>query len=172
MDTRATGLNHVSIVARDLAESTRFYVEVLGLSVVPTPDFGFPVQWLEVGGQQVHLFERQDEAPVSAHLALEVDDFLAVYEQARQLGVLDRTTFGYAVAELPGGEAQLYLRDPAGNLVEIDHPDGAAASERIDEMIVLAERRPQPDGPVPRLPLKSRTGPAPTKVAAQPRVRS
>ncbi len=52
---------------------------------------------------------------------------------------------------LPGGEAQLYIRDPAGNLLELDHPDGAAARERIPEMVVLAERRPQPAGPVPRL---------------------
>ena len=150
----AVGLNHVSVVARDLDESIRFYVEVLGMKVVATPDFGFPVQWPEVGGQQVHLFERPDEAPASAHLALEVDDLVAVYERARALGVLDRTTFGYAVAELPGGEGQLYLRDPAGNLLEIDHPDGAAARARIDEMILFAERRPQPDGATPRLSLR------------------
>ena len=148
----AVGLNHVSIVARDLEESARFYVDVLGLARVPTPEFGFPVQWLEVGGQQVHLFERPDEAPASAHLAFEVDDVVAVYERARELDILDRT-FGYACAELPGGEAQLYLRDPAGNLIEVDHPDGAGARARIDEMILLSERRPQPDGPVPRLPL-------------------
>lgn len=147
------GLNHVSIVARDLAESTRFYVEVLGMETVPTPDFGFPVQWLEVGGQQVHLFERQDEPPASAHLALEVDDIVACYEKARELGALDDSTFGYAIAELPGGEAQLYLRDPAGNLVELDHPDGAGARGQIEGMVLFADRRPQPDGPVPRLPL-------------------
>lgn len=151
----AVGLNHVSVVARDLAESIRFYVDVLGLTEVATPDFGFPVQWLEVGGQQVHLFERPDTPPTSAHLALEVDDFVAVYERARDLDALDRTTFGYAVAELPGGEGQMYLRDPAGNLVEIDHPDGADARERIDEMTLLAEKRPQPEGvATPRLSLR------------------
>jgi catechol 2,3-dioxygenase-like lactoylglutathione lyase family enzyme len=147
---RAVGLNHVSIAARDLEESVRFYVEVLGLETVPTPDFGFPVQWLQTGKLQVHLFERPDDPPTHAHLALEVDDIVTAYERARALGILDRT-FGYAIAELPGGEAQLYLRDPAGNLVELDHPDGAGARERIEEMIVLAERRPQPAGPVPRL---------------------
>ena len=146
----AVGLNHVSIVARVLDESIRFYVDVLGLETVPTPDFGFPVQWLQAGELQVHLFERPDEPPRHAHLALEVDDVVAVYERAAGLGILDRT-FGYSIAELPGGEAQLYIRDPAGNLVELDHPDGASARERIAEMIVLAERRPQPDGPVPRL---------------------
>jgi catechol 2,3-dioxygenase-like lactoylglutathione lyase family enzyme len=149
----AVGVNHVSVVARDLSESTRFYVEVLGLKPIPTPDFGFPVQWLEAGGQQLHLFVRADEPPTSAHLAFEVDDIVAVYEQARELGILDRT-FGYAIAELPGGEAQLYIRDPAGNLVELDHPDGAAAREQIDEMILYSERRAQPDGATPHLYLR------------------
>ncbi|HKY24395.1 MAG TPA: VOC family protein [Gaiella sp.] len=146
----AVGLNHVSVVARDLEESIRFYVDVLGLETLPTPDFGFPVQWLKSGDLQVHLFERPDDPPTYAHFAFTVDDVVGVYERARSLGILD-TTFGYSIAELPGGEAQLYVRDPAGNLLELDHPDGAAARERIDEMIVLAERRPQPAGPVPRL---------------------
>ncbi len=147
----AVGLNHVSVVARDLDESVRFYTEVLGLEPLSTPDFGFPVQWLRAGALQVHLFERPDDPPVHAHLAFEVDDIVGVYERARSLGILESTTFGYAIAELPGGEAQLYVRDPAGNLVELDHPDGASARMRIPEMILLSERLPQPDGPVPRL---------------------
>jgi hypothetical protein len=76
---------------------------------------------------------------------------VALYERARELGILDRTSFGYAIAELPGGEAQLYVRDPAGNLLELDHPDGAAARERIEEMVLFSERRLQPAGPTPRL---------------------
>jgi catechol 2,3-dioxygenase-like lactoylglutathione lyase family enzyme len=147
----AVGLNHVSVVARDLEESVGFYVDVLGLERLPTPDFGFPVQWLRAGALQVHLFERPDDPPTYAHFAFEVDDVVAVYERARALGILDRTSFGYAIAELPGGEAQLYIRDPSGNLLELDHPDGAAARARVDEMILLSDRLPQPDGPTPQL---------------------
>jgi catechol-2,3-dioxygenase len=40
---RATRINHVSVSARDFAESVRFYSEVLGMEPVATPDFGFPV---------------------------------------------------------------------------------------------------------------------------------
>ena len=148
----AVGLNHVSVVTRDLDESVRFYVDVLGLEPLPTPDFAFPVQWLRAGSLQVHLFERPDTPPSYAHFALEVDDVVAVYERARELGILERESFGYAIAELPGGEAQLYIRDPTGNLLELDHPDGAAAREQIEEMILLSDRLPQPDGvPTPRL---------------------
>jgi catechol 2,3-dioxygenase-like lactoylglutathione lyase family enzyme len=146
----AAGLNHVSVVARDLEESVRFYVDELGLEPLPTPVFANRVQWLRAGDLQVHVLERPDAPPTHAHFALEVDDIVAVYERARELGILDRT-FGYAIAELPGGEAQLYVRDPAGNLIELDHPDGVAARERIDEMILLSDRLPQPGGPVPRL---------------------
>jgi lactoylglutathione lyase len=148
---RAAGLNHVSVVAHDLEESVRFYVDLFGLEPLPTPDFGFPVQWLRAGALQVHLFERPDDPPTYAHFAFEVDDVVALYERARELGILDRTSFGYAISELPGGEAQLYVRDPAGNLVELDHPEGAAARAQIEEMVLLSERRPQPDGPTPRL---------------------
>jgi catechol 2,3-dioxygenase-like lactoylglutathione lyase family enzyme len=149
--SKAAGLNHVSVVAHDLEESVAFYVDVLGLERLPTPDFGLPVQWLRAGALQVHVFERPDDPPRHAHFALEVDDVVALYERARELGILDRTSFGYAIAELPGGEAQLYIRDPAGNLIELDHPDGAAAREQIEEMVLLSDRLPQPPGPVPRL---------------------
>ena len=114
------------------------------------------MRWFKAGDLQVHLFERPDEPPTYAHFAFTVDDIVAVYARARALGILDRTSFGYAIAELPGGEAQLYIRDPSGNLLELDHPDGAAAREQIEEMILLSERLPQPDGPVPLLFTASR----------------
>ena len=41
----AINLNHVSVVARNLRESVRFFEEVFGMQRVPTPNFGFPVQW-------------------------------------------------------------------------------------------------------------------------------
>lgn len=149
---RAVGLNHVSVVAHDLAESIRFYTEVFGMEELPTPDFGFPVRWLRLGSLQLHIFERPDGPPVYAHFAISVDDVVALVEEAERRGILDDTTFGYAMAELPGGEAQVYLRDPSGNLIEVDHPDGAAARSRIPGMILFADRRPQPDdGPVPSL---------------------
>ena len=40
---RATGINHVSISARDLEESARFYEEVFGMERIATPIFDTPV---------------------------------------------------------------------------------------------------------------------------------
>ena len=125
----ATNLNHVSVCAKDMQESIRFYREVFGLEPVPTPNFGFPVQWLRVGDLQVHLFQRPEAAPTYFHFGLTVDDFEAIYVKARDLGIFDRETFGHHVYELPGGCAQLYIRDPNGNCIEVDYA-GAASIDR------------------------------------------
>jgi catechol 2,3-dioxygenase-like lactoylglutathione lyase family enzyme len=140
----AINLNHVSVVARDLRESVRFYEEVFGMQRVPTPNFGFPVQWLRVGPLQLHLFERPEEAPVYHHLGLTVDDFASVYRKTKALGIHDKTTFGHHLYELPGKNVQLYLRDPAGNLVEVDWPDVTILPPDIRaDMRRLADTRPQ-----------------------------
>ena len=140
----ATGVNHVSIVAKDLEESVRFYREMFALEPVPTPNFGFPVRWLQLGTSQLHLFERPDGPPMYHHLGITVDDFEAVYRRARDRGIFDTTTFGHHFYELPNNVAQLYLRDPSGNLLEVDWPD----VDSLDESIVrdlkrLADRFPQ-----------------------------
>ena len=116
-------LNHVSVHATDMAASLRFYTEVFGMERLPSPDFAQHVEWLRLGDQQLHLFKRETPAPEFHHFALDVDDFEAAYLKAKELGLLDETSFGAAVRELPGGAVQMYIRDPAGNLVELDWPD-------------------------------------------------
>jgi lactoylglutathione lyase len=119
----ATRVNHVSIRAVDMEESIRFYEEVFGMERVATPIFAEPVVWLQLGEQQLHLFEQGNDVPRYHHVALDVDDFEAVYLKAKELGVLDSDTFGAEVRAHPSGWVQIYLRDPAGNLVEVDWPD-------------------------------------------------
>jgi catechol 2,3-dioxygenase-like lactoylglutathione lyase family enzyme len=117
---RATRINHVSISAVDLEESTRFYEEVFAMERIPTPKFERPVQWLRVGDVQLHLFLDDDPAPHRHHLGLTIDDFDAAYQAVR-----DRFSDQWSsqLVELPSGQVQLYFRDPAGNLIELDWPD-------------------------------------------------
>jgi catechol 2,3-dioxygenase-like lactoylglutathione lyase family enzyme len=139
-------LNHVSISAPDLETSIRFYADVLGLEPVPTPNFGFPVQWLRSGTGHVHLFERPDEAPVYHHFGVTVDDLPAVYERAKALGCIDGETFSGGLVELPGDCVQLYLRDPAGNLVEVNAIGASRLPEPMrSELVTLADVYPQSD---------------------------
>jgi lactoylglutathione lyase len=129
----ATGFNHVSIRARELERSVQFYEDVFGMERIPTYDFDAPTQYLRVGELQLHVFERGDPeqpAPLHQHLALDVDDFEGVFERALALGILD-DTFGDPIVELPDGSVQLYLRDPAGNLIEVNWPDVATLDHSV-----------------------------------------
>lgn len=146
---RALRLNHVSIHADDLEESARFYERVFGLERLPTPRFqDTTVVWLRLGDQQLHLFTRETGPPRYHHFGLEVDDFEAVYREAKELGALDPQAFGRsAVRELPDGSVQMYLRDPAGNLVEVVWPDVSTLDrELFEDLTRLAdhvEQRPE-----------------------------
>ncbi|MGI8712258.1 MAG: VOC family protein [Solirubrobacteraceae bacterium] len=112
----------MSVNARDLAESVDFYVDLLAAEPIPTPNFGIPVQWLAVGPTQLHLFERELAPTSHHHFAVAVDDLEAVYRAAERRQAFDYTAFGNHLVELPGDLVQLYVRDPAGNLVELDQP--------------------------------------------------
>jgi catechol 2,3-dioxygenase-like lactoylglutathione lyase family enzyme len=142
----ASGLNHVSVSFDSLEESIAFYEELFGAELIPTPNFGFPVQWLRVGGQQLHLFERPEPSSTYHHFAISVavEEFEAVYAKARDRGAFDQTTYGHHLNELPGDCAQLYLRDPAGNLVEVDALGASRLPDSVRRDIrPLADRQPQ-----------------------------
>jgi lactoylglutathione lyase len=141
---RATRFTHVSIHANDLEESLRFYVDVLGMRRVPSPDFDHPVEWLELGDQQLHLFQRDTPAPEFHHIGLDVDDFEAAYRIARERGLFDREAWSHDVRVLNDGAVQMYLRDPAGNLVEVNWPDVATLDRSVvTDVRRLADERPQ-----------------------------
>jgi lactoylglutathione lyase len=124
----ALRVNHVSVHAADLDASEAFYAELFGLTRIPTPDFGFPVRWFKVGDTQLHLFNRAVDAPSTHHFAFTVDDLAEVYRKAKAIDALDRPE----VRRLPDGSAQMYLRDPSGNLVECN----AADADSLDRSVV------------------------------------
>jgi lactoylglutathione lyase len=121
----ATRITHVSIYADDLDESAAFYEELFGMERLPTARFaGGGVLWLRLGDQQLHLFRSDEDAPTARHhFGIDVEDFDAVYAKAKERGLLDRRTFGDPLRSHPTGWVQMYIRDPAGNLVEVDWPD-------------------------------------------------
>ncbi len=90
---------------------------------IPAPNFSSPVRWLRVGDLQLHLFQSDVSAPTRHHFGIDVDDFEAAYRKAKELGIVDEHPSPADVYELPDGAVQMYVRDPAGNLVEINWPD-------------------------------------------------
>jgi YD repeat-containing protein len=141
---RATRFTHVSVHAYDLEESVRFYTEVFGMQRVPSPDFAQTVEWLQLGDQQLHLFLSEDPAPRQHHIGLDVDDFEAAYVVASERGLFDGDAFGAIVRELNDGAVQMYLRDPAGNLVEVNWPDASTLDRSVvTNLVHVADERPQ-----------------------------
>lgn len=142
---RATSFNHVSISSIDVEESVRFYTSIFGMERIRTYTFGFPTQYLGLGDAQLHIFQReQTAAPQFHHIALNVDDLEAAWTRAAEQGLLDTTAFYSPIYELPDGSVQIYLRDPGGNLVELDWPDVTTLDRAVfGEIPKLADAVPQ-----------------------------
>ncbi len=136
-----TGYTHVSIHATDVEESAAFYEDLFDVEREPSPNFGIPVVWLRLGDQQLHLFERDINAPSYHHFGVAVDDFDEFYERARERGLFldEDDPMGADIYELPDGSVQVYFRDPDGNLVEVDTPDVAELDDEIRDQIVKRE---------------------------------
>jgi len=109
-------VNHVSVRIQDLARSRDFYEGLLGLSRAPRPDLGVAGAWYGIGASQLHLIECEKTFdgidPTDPHVALEVPSVAAVKQELDARGV----------PYLALGEAQLWVRDPDGNVVEICEP--------------------------------------------------
>ncbi len=117
------GVHHVSLDVADVEDAGRFYEEVLGLTRIERPDFGFPGAWFDASGTQVHLIEvGTHEAPTSQHFAFRVDDVDAVCAALVDKGV----DVSPPSAGFPGAGRQAFLKDPSGNLIELNQPDRPA----------------------------------------------
>ncbi|GGM59701.1 catechol 2,3-dioxygenase-like lactoylglutathione lyase family enzyme [Halarchaeum rubridurum] len=148
---------HVTLAVDDLDESVAFYGDAFGMGRIPTPDWDLPVQWLACGGLQLHLVETEAEAPAFHHFGVHVDDVEAVYEAVAahpdatfdDLGVTEDGDWAdgdppvYALPEI--GTLQLYVRDPSGNMVEVDAPDVDALDRDVAPNVVERTDLDAPD---------------------------
>jgi catechol 2,3-dioxygenase-like lactoylglutathione lyase family enzyme len=96
-----------------LAPCLAFY-ELLGFAPVGVPEgIGDRAVWLALGPTQLHLLVNGEAAPASGHVALVVPDYDATVARLEAAG--------HAVEPRREhwGAARGYVRDPAGNLVEL-----------------------------------------------------
>lgn len=119
------GYSHVNILVDDLAAAHDFYIEKLGFSVLPRPDFGdrFGGAWYRIGNLQLHLSVVQEMPDLKGgfpHIALYVEPahFEATIDALKSRGVpfvmdtMRREDFGVPVRAA-------FCKDPSGNVVEL-----------------------------------------------------
>ena len=112
-------IHHVSINVSDTERALEFYEGILGMAVLPRPDFGFGGAWLDAGnGRQIHLIEGDVPPSLGQHVAFRVDDVDATVAQLRAAGVdvSDAKPVGDTTIR------QAFTQDPDGNLIEFSQP--------------------------------------------------
>ena len=114
-------LDHVNIRTPDLAATTAFFTDVLGLTVGWRPDFRFGGAWLYAGGKDVvHLVEIDQAAAASQgsaldHFAFAIDDFEDARRRLDGAGIASRET-----AAPNGGIRQFFITDLNGVNIELN----------------------------------------------------
>lgn len=114
------GMNHFTVLAKDLAATRRFYVDILGLREGDRPDLGFPGVWLYVGDQAVlHVIAGRplpaDPKGVLDHMAFTATGLPDVVARLREHGI------NYDLRrQNQSGTWQLFCFDPSGARVELD----------------------------------------------------
>lgn len=115
---RVTRVLHASVNTSAAAgPAEAFYAEVLGLTSTARPAIpGIDGAWFDVAGTELHLVDAPEGGdgpdPVAHHVCLAVDDLDGA------LAELDRR--GITVVRGAQGEvAQAWIRDPAGNTIEL-----------------------------------------------------
>jgi catechol 2,3-dioxygenase-like lactoylglutathione lyase family enzyme len=135
-------LNHYSIRTSDLEASRQFYVDVLGLTVGPRPDFPFPGLWIYSGDTAdstnavVHIIKNDctDDEGLKQYLGSRNQqaltgsgaiDHIAFYAKGlpAMLAHLQRLQLTFRERTVPSlGLHQLFLDDPNGLVIELNYP--------------------------------------------------
>ena len=117
-------LDHFNIRTRNLADTVRFYEDVMGLEKGPRPNFAFPGAWMYSEGKAVvHLVDisrteepQKPDSGVVHHVAFVSRGFADMQQR------LESRRFKYEARQVPGGELwQIFVDDPNGVMIELNY---------------------------------------------------
>src|ERR1700757_3840569 len=117
-------LDHFNIRTRNLAETVRFYEDVLGLEKGARPNFAFPGAWMYSEGRAVvHLVDisptdeaQKPDSGVVHPVAFISRGFAGMQQRLKDKGV------EFEARQVPGGELwQIFIRDPNGVMIELNY---------------------------------------------------
>ncbi|OEK01506.1 hypothetical protein BFP97_08215 [Roseivirga sp. 4D4] len=121
-----TAFDHMAIVVKDLEESKKFYVDVLGFKNIEDPTGNPLIDWVENNkGQQIHMIEADMSSiklTKSVHYSFSVEalrPFIANLENRKVSFESWEGELG-GITIRPDGVRQIYLQDPNGYWIEIN----------------------------------------------------
>jgi catechol 2,3-dioxygenase-like lactoylglutathione lyase family enzyme len=98
----------------DLIDSCVDFYRLLGFSSVPAPvTLRERAVWLQLGPTQLHLLRSPGAAAASGHVAILAQPYGELVERLRERGIAVQARREH------WGAPRSYVRDPAGNLVEL-----------------------------------------------------
>ena len=136
-------LDHFNIRTRRLADTVRFYEEILGLQNGDRPNFAFPGAWMYSEGKAVvHLVDisptaeaQKPDSGVVHHVAFVSRGFAAMKARLKAKGM------AFDSRQVPGGDLwQIFVNDPNGVMIELNYEAakeqdaGSAPVERTDDV--------------------------------------
>lgn len=116
LDITAIGHVQIAVPRAQEAEALHFYRAVLGLREIPKPPElrGRGGAWFQVGALQMHVGVDEHESPKSKrHVCFLVPDVKRAHDALVNSGVAIEEE---SIAE---GRSRFFIRDPAGNRIEI-----------------------------------------------------
>jgi catechol 2,3-dioxygenase-like lactoylglutathione lyase family enzyme len=117
-------LDHFNIRTRKLADTVRFYEDVLGLEKGARPNFAFPGAWMYSDGKAVvHLVDisamEEAQKPDSGcvhHVAFASRGFDGMRHRLKSKGM------SFDARQVPGGDLwQIFVNDPNGVMIELNY---------------------------------------------------
>jgi catechol 2,3-dioxygenase-like lactoylglutathione lyase family enzyme len=116
-----TGLDHYALLCSDPQRTTRFYTEVVGLTVGPRPNLSFPGVWLYVGAQPIVHIIFGKEIPGKATGAVDHLAFTAVGDLESTYATLEKNEIEFTQRVIErSGVTQVFFRDPDNVGVELN----------------------------------------------------
>ena len=117
-DLIISGIHHITVEVKDLEEALDFYVDILGLDKLDTPENikEAGVRWIKFNdGSALHIIKNEDcSAPELAHMALAIDDVTSWKEYLSNKGVeIKSPKLNVYNAE------RFFINDPSGNRIEL-----------------------------------------------------
>ncbi|RNL91457.1 VOC family protein [Sinomicrobium pectinilyticum] len=119
-------INHIAVYVVDLANSTHFYRDIIGLDTIPEPFHDGKHTWFSIGsGAHLHLIQGAKAAmehDKNSHLCFSVasvPDFIKVLDE-NKIAYENWKGEKQAVTNRVDGVKQIYITDPDGYWVEIN----------------------------------------------------